>query len=74
MSVLHMFPDCLEVWILKKTNKDIAEGQGKKALEYIAQINTIKPVSINRQYVRSSSSNFLNLANWRHGFSKTLEI
>ena len=46
MSVLHMFPDCLEVWILKKTNKDIAEGQGKKALEYIAQINTIKPVSI----------------------------
>ena len=40
-----MMPDCMEVWILKKTQKDIAENQGPKQLEYIAQINTIKPVS-----------------------------
>jgi len=43
ISILHMMPDCMEVWILKKTQKDIADNQGPKQLEYIAQINTIKP-------------------------------
>ena len=45
ISILHMMPDCMEVWILKKMQKDIAVNQGPKQLEYLAQINTIKPVS-----------------------------